>query len=155
MERANIKAASQICQFRSLGDRAQAIVIQNLRKDTDYSDAPEEFKGSNSCPIWRSWAETVGVSLRVKMWLINAFFVNFRPANGHSHGWSCCASKWKSYGPFCNHETSSEFKYRSLQSAAALGGHVNGCNRSKATHSGLEAKQICSIIVLMINKLRC
>ena len=46
MERANIKAASQICQFRSLGDRAQAIVIQNLRKDTDYSDAPEEFKGS-------------------------------------------------------------------------------------------------------------
>ncbi|CAG7716740.1 unnamed protein product, partial [Allacma fusca] len=44
MERANIKASSQICQFRSLADRAQNIAIQNMRKETDYSDAPEEFR---------------------------------------------------------------------------------------------------------------
>jgi ubiquitin conjugation factor E4 B len=44
MERANIKASSQVCQFRSLADRAQKIAVQNMRKETDYSDAPEEFR---------------------------------------------------------------------------------------------------------------
>jgi ubiquitin conjugation factor E4 B len=44
MERANIKFESQLAQFRALAARAQNIVVQNLRQDTDYSDAPDEFK---------------------------------------------------------------------------------------------------------------
>jgi len=45
MERRGIKSETQLTQFRSLGHRAQNIAVQNLRKDNDYSDAPDEFRG--------------------------------------------------------------------------------------------------------------
>jgi len=44
MEKANIRYGTPLAQFRALGQKAQHIVIQNLKHDTDYSDAPEEFR---------------------------------------------------------------------------------------------------------------
>lgn len=35
----------QLSKFRALGLKAYNIAIQNMRQETDYSDAPEEFKG--------------------------------------------------------------------------------------------------------------
>lgn len=48
MEKRGIKPESQLTQFRSLGLRAQNIAVQNFRKETDYSDAPDEFRGQHS-----------------------------------------------------------------------------------------------------------
>lgn len=45
MEKHGIKGETPLKQFRALGQRAYNIAIQNMRKDTDYSDAPEEFRG--------------------------------------------------------------------------------------------------------------
>jgi hypothetical protein len=45
MERKAIKSDSQLTQFRALGLRGKNIADQNLKKDTDYSDAPDEFRG--------------------------------------------------------------------------------------------------------------
>ncbi|KAF4524156.1 hypothetical protein B566_EDAN010611 [Ephemera danica] len=44
MERVAIKTMTEIEQFRNLADRANEIAIQNIRREVDYSDAPEEFK---------------------------------------------------------------------------------------------------------------
>jgi len=46
MEKANIRYGDPLAQFRALAQKAQNFVIQNERQDTDYSDAPDEFKGS-------------------------------------------------------------------------------------------------------------
>jgi ubiquitin conjugation factor E4 B len=45
MERALIKTPSEIEQFRSLADKANEIAIQNIKREVDYSDAPDEFRG--------------------------------------------------------------------------------------------------------------
>lgn len=45
MEKHGIKGETQLNQFRALGQRAYNIAIQNMRQETDYSDAPEEFRG--------------------------------------------------------------------------------------------------------------
>jgi hypothetical protein len=45
MERVSIKTLTEIERFRNLADRANEIFIQNIRREVDYSDAPEEFKG--------------------------------------------------------------------------------------------------------------
>ena len=45
MERALIKTASEIEQFRNLAEKANEIAIQNIKKEVDYSDAPDEFRG--------------------------------------------------------------------------------------------------------------
>lgn len=47
MEKHGIKGESQLNQFRTLGQRAYNIAIQNMRQETDFSDAPEEFRGTN------------------------------------------------------------------------------------------------------------
>ncbi|ODN01348.1 Ubiquitin conjugation factor E4 B [Orchesella cincta] len=44
MEKHGIKGEAQLSQFRALGLRAYNIAIQNMRQETDYSDAPEEFR---------------------------------------------------------------------------------------------------------------
>uniref|UniRef100_A0A1B6DV73 Ubiquitin conjugation factor E4 B n=1 Tax=Clastoptera arizonana TaxID=38151 RepID=A0A1B6DV73_9HEMI len=44
MERAVIKTNSEIERFRSLAKRAAEIAIQNIKREVDYSDAPEEFR---------------------------------------------------------------------------------------------------------------
>jgi ubiquitin conjugation factor E4 B len=46
MERALIKTPSEIEQFRSLAEKANEIAIQNIKKEVDYSDAPDEFRGT-------------------------------------------------------------------------------------------------------------
>lgn len=46
MEKHGIKGETPLKQFRALGQRAYNIAIQNMRKETDYSDAPEEFRGT-------------------------------------------------------------------------------------------------------------
>lgn len=45
MERALIKSSAEVEHFRSLADKANAIAIQNIKKEVDYSDAPDEFRG--------------------------------------------------------------------------------------------------------------
>lgn len=45
MERASIKTSIEIDKFRDLANRANEIAIQNIKREVDYSDAPEEFKG--------------------------------------------------------------------------------------------------------------
>jgi ubiquitin conjugation factor E4 B len=47
MERARIKTPSEIEQFRSLAEKAHEIAIQNIKKEVDYSDAPDEFRGKS------------------------------------------------------------------------------------------------------------
>jgi ubiquitin conjugation factor E4 B len=47
MERALIKTSSEIEQFRSLAEKANEIAIQNIKRDVDYSDAPDEFRGNS------------------------------------------------------------------------------------------------------------
>jgi hypothetical protein len=51
MERKAIKSDSQLTQFRALGLRGKNIADQNLKKDTDYSDAPDEFRGMYTCNL--------------------------------------------------------------------------------------------------------
>jgi len=45
MEKRGIKIESDVAKFRTLSNRAQNIVLQNMRKENDYSDAPDEFRG--------------------------------------------------------------------------------------------------------------
>lgn len=44
MKKAMIKTDMQIHQFQVLSSRVQQFVIQNLKQEIDYSDAPEEFR---------------------------------------------------------------------------------------------------------------
>jgi ubiquitin conjugation factor E4 B len=44
MERANIRYGNPLAQFRALALKAQTIAISNMNRDTDYSDAPDEFR---------------------------------------------------------------------------------------------------------------
>lgn len=40
-----IKTALEVEQFRSLAAKAAEIAIQNIKKEVDYNDAPDEFRG--------------------------------------------------------------------------------------------------------------
>ncbi|XP_071439360.1 ubiquitin conjugation factor E4 B [Hetaerina americana] len=42
--RAKIKSPSQVRKFLELSSRAEQMVIQNLKKEVDYGDAPDEFR---------------------------------------------------------------------------------------------------------------
>ncbi|GAB6019792.1 Ubiquitin conjugation factor E4 B [Chamberlinius hualienensis] len=44
MQKAMIKNEHQIKQFKQLAERVHEAVIQNMKKDVDYSDAPDEFR---------------------------------------------------------------------------------------------------------------
>ncbi|XP_049949366.1 ubiquitin conjugation factor E4 B [Schistocerca serialis cubense] len=44
MERRSIKTPTEIEQFRNLAEKAHDISVQNLKKEVDYSDAPDEFR---------------------------------------------------------------------------------------------------------------
>lgn len=46
MEKAAIKSSIEIEQFRRLAARAVEIFVQNMKKEVDYNDAPEEFRGT-------------------------------------------------------------------------------------------------------------
>jgi ubiquitin conjugation factor E4 B len=52
MERALIKTPSEIEQFRSLAEKANEIAIQNIKREVDYSDAPDEFRGKCIIVTW-------------------------------------------------------------------------------------------------------
>lgn len=45
MERALNKTSTEIERFRALAQRAGEIAIQNIKREVDFNDAPEEFKG--------------------------------------------------------------------------------------------------------------
>lgn len=45
MERALIKTPLELEKFRGLSEKAAEIVVQNMKREVDFSDAPEEFKG--------------------------------------------------------------------------------------------------------------
>ena len=45
MERALIKTPVEIERFRALAQRAHEIAVQNIKREVDFNDAPEEFKG--------------------------------------------------------------------------------------------------------------
>jgi len=51
LERALIKTPPQIEQFKDLAQRANEIAIQNIKREVDYSDAPEEFRGAFLLPV--------------------------------------------------------------------------------------------------------
>ncbi|XP_066992504.2 ubiquitin conjugation factor E4 B isoform X2 [Anabrus simplex] len=44
MERAMIKTLTEIEKFRNLAEKANEIAIQNIKREVDYSDAPDEFR---------------------------------------------------------------------------------------------------------------
>ena len=44
LERASIKSPSQISHWREVANKAQRIVLQNMKRELDYSDAPDEFR---------------------------------------------------------------------------------------------------------------
>jgi len=44
LERAAIKGSTQIADWRTLAAKAQHRVVQNRKRELDYSDAPEEFR---------------------------------------------------------------------------------------------------------------
>lgn len=46
MERAVIKTPIELEKFRDLATRAAEMVIQNMKREVDFSDAPEEFRGN-------------------------------------------------------------------------------------------------------------
>jgi ubiquitin conjugation factor E4 B len=46
LERALIKTLPEIEQFKNLAQRANEIAILNIKREVDYSDAPEEFRGN-------------------------------------------------------------------------------------------------------------
>ena len=43
-----------ISQFRALAEKANQVVIANIKRDEDYDDAPEEFIGKNR--NFRQWS---------------------------------------------------------------------------------------------------
>lgn len=45
MERALIKTPLELEKFRGLSEKAAEIVVQNMKREVDFSDAPEEFRG--------------------------------------------------------------------------------------------------------------
>ena len=45
LERASIKSPEEIDAFRNLAARANDISVQNMKKEIDFNDAPEEFRG--------------------------------------------------------------------------------------------------------------
>ncbi|XP_075218617.1 ubiquitination factor E4B [Lycorma delicatula] len=44
MERARIKTGAELEKFRNLAQRATEIAIQNIKREVDYNDAPDEFR---------------------------------------------------------------------------------------------------------------
>lgn len=44
MQKAMIKTEMQVLQFQELAKKVQHFLIQNMKQDVDYSDAPEEFR---------------------------------------------------------------------------------------------------------------
>ena len=44
LERAMIKSPMQISFWREIGNKAHRIVLQNQKRELDYSDAPDEFR---------------------------------------------------------------------------------------------------------------
>ena len=48
LERSLIKSGSEVEQFKALATRAAEIAIQNIKKEVDYNDAPDEFRGKSS-----------------------------------------------------------------------------------------------------------
>lgn len=47
IERISIKSVPELEKFRNLAQRAAEIAIQNIKREVDYNDAPEEFKGNS------------------------------------------------------------------------------------------------------------
>lgn len=45
MSRVLNSSKSEVCQFRELAIKANEISIQNIKKEVDFNDAPEEFRG--------------------------------------------------------------------------------------------------------------
>lgn len=45
MERARIKTPDEIKRFLALAQHAHEIAVQNMKREVDFNDAPEEFKG--------------------------------------------------------------------------------------------------------------
>lgn len=60
MERAGIKSSSELEQFRNLAQRAALVRQQNLTREVDYGDAPDEFRGG--CFIGSTWGIVYFVS---------------------------------------------------------------------------------------------
>lgn len=52
MEKALIKTTAEIEKFCALARRATEIAIQNNKREIDYSDAPDEFRGRHN--FWAS-----------------------------------------------------------------------------------------------------
>lgn len=48
MERARIKTASEVERFRALAAKAYEISVANIKREVDYNDAPDEFRGKFS-----------------------------------------------------------------------------------------------------------
>uniref|UniRef100_A0A0A9Z5W3 Ubiquitin conjugation factor E4 B n=1 Tax=Lygus hesperus TaxID=30085 RepID=A0A0A9Z5W3_LYGHE len=44
LQRSLIKSTTEVQKFKKLGKRAQEIAVQNMRKEVDFSDAPDEFR---------------------------------------------------------------------------------------------------------------
>lgn len=45
--RSNIKTSAEVDKFKALASRAAEIAILNIKKEVDYNDAPDEFRGIN------------------------------------------------------------------------------------------------------------
>ena len=45
MERVLCKTTNEVERFRALAQRASEIAIQNIKREVDYNDAPDEFRG--------------------------------------------------------------------------------------------------------------
>ena len=45
LDKAGIKTVDEMAQFRALGQRATDLLLQKLKDDEDYSDAPDNFMG--------------------------------------------------------------------------------------------------------------
>ncbi|CAL4168682.1 unnamed protein product, partial [Meganyctiphanes norvegica] len=43
LEKAVIKSSSEVTRFRAIGEKAYKIQLANIKKDDEYSDAPEEY----------------------------------------------------------------------------------------------------------------
>lgn len=46
MERSRIKTATELERFRALAVKAYDISVANIKREVDYNDAPDEFRGN-------------------------------------------------------------------------------------------------------------
>lgn len=122
MERARIKTPDEIKRFLALAERAHEIAVQNMKREVDFNDAPEEFKGTISfcfdLPFFVSHDIVSKIYFVCHLCTLHIlttlkFFFD-RSLNGHFNGRPSSTAFWQSNGSSSHHATFVELFDRSI-----------------------------------------